>query len=132
MRASVTNIVLIIAGAVLTSIGFSKGITFEDWPLTAFLIFVGLFGAVFVIKHYERYCSHMQRARQYRNRLEQLIAGSNILQLKSDADALHKAEFRRLANWKLSKFWVGLHLLVALFGIVLTAIALSRHPGSST
>jgi hypothetical protein len=126
MRASVTSLVLVIAGAVLTVIGFSKAIYFEHWPLTAFLILVGLFGALFVVKHYERYCSHMQRARQYRDKLESLIPGSNILQLKAAADAAHKAEFRRLADWKLSKFWVALHWLVAAFGVVLTAIALTR------
>ena len=54
MRASVTSIVLLIAGAVLTVIGFSKGIYFEHSPVTTFLIFVGLFGALFVAKHYER------------------------------------------------------------------------------
>lgn len=127
MRASVTSIVLIIAGAVLTVIGFSKRIYFEHWPLTTFLIFVGLFGAVFVVKHYERYCLHMQRARQYRIQLEGNIPNSNILQLKKTADAAHRAEFRRLADWKLSKFWVALHLLVAIFGIVLTVMAL-RSP----
>lgn len=126
MRATVTNIVLIIAGAVLTVIGFSKGIQFDHWPLTGFLIFVGLFGAIFVIKHYERYCLHMERARQYRNSLESHLPQTNILLLKSKADAEHKKEFRRLVDWKLSKFWVALHMIVASFGVVLTVIALTR------
>jgi len=128
MRSSVTNTVLVIAGAVLTVIGFSKTVNHEHWPLTVFMVAVGLFGAVFVIKHYERYCLHMQRARHYRNKLESYLPDSEIHKLKVAADNDHKKEFKRLVDIKLSKFWVSLHLLVAIFGLILTVIALFTPP----
>src|SRR5437868_4603714 len=73
-RATVTNLVIAIAAAVLGLVTYDKAITHLDLPLTIFLVFLGVFGAAFSSKYYERFRLHMKRAKKYRNALDKLLS----------------------------------------------------------
>ena len=155
-RSTVTNLVIVVAAGVIGLITYDKGITWADLPLTCFLILLGLFGAVFTLKHYERFAMHMARARSYRDALDELLPKVDALlartsnaiakygdesamflkALKRDADAKHEIDFPKMANRKVTQFWLKfilkrrlhqlwltLHLFIAGLGIVLSIIA---------
>jgi hypothetical protein len=124
-RASVTNILLVVAAGVLSVITFD-GISRADLPLTIFLIMQGLFGALFVAKQYERFARHQRLAGKYRQALDDRFPESQIITLRELADKEQEKEYRILFDKiRLNKLWVGLHLLIALFGVVLTGFVLA-------
>ena len=124
-RASVTNIFLLVAAGVLSVITFD-GITRSDLPLTIFLILQGMFGALFVSKQYELFAKHQNRAKTYRKALDELYPEKQILTLRKRADDEHEEKYGKLSDEvRLYKLWVCLHLLVALFGVVLTWFVLA-------
>lgn len=124
-RASVTNILLAVAAGVLSVITFKEGLTRSDLPLTLFLIMQGLFGALFVAKQYERFARHQRLAGKYRQALNDTFPESQIIALRELADQEQARKFRILYKLRLHQLWVGLHLLIALFGVVLTWVVLS-------
>jgi len=125
-RASVTNFFIAVAAGILGVISLDQGLTENDLPLTVFLTAQGLFGALFAAKHYEVFSMHQSRAGQYRDALDSLFPDAQILYRRNRADEKTAARFPRLHRLRLNKFWVGLQLLIALFGVVLTGMILLR------
>lgn len=60
-RTTITNLVMVLAAAVSAIILFDGRISLIDLPLTFFIIFLGLVGAVFTAKHFERAEMHMRK-----------------------------------------------------------------------
>ena len=126
MGTTPRSILLAIAAGVLSVITFNEGITRSDLPLTIFLIMQGLFGALFVAKQYERFARHQRLAGKYRQALNDRFPESQIIALRDLADKEQKKEYPILFDKvRLNKLWVGLHLLIALFGVVLTWFVLA-------
>lgn len=123
-RATVTGFFSALAAGVLTLVGFDKSLSLSDLPAALFLISIGVFGCIFSAKQYERYYVCMERARQYRGALEETVPGSRVLELKRTADKLAANRFPRLHRWRLGLFWVALHALIAVFGILLTVLSI--------
>jgi hypothetical protein len=119
-RASGTSILIAIAAGILGLITFDKHINNSDISLTVFLIIQGGFGALLAAKHYERFCMHRQRANKYRDILDTLFPEARIKALRREADKKNDREFPRLHKIRLHNFWIGLHLLIAMFGLILT------------
>jgi hypothetical protein len=133
-RATMLQINLALAAAVITLISSDK-IVFVRWPLSVFLIGLGIFGALFSAKQYERFELHMNRARAYRGELEaRLTPPVGIGKLKSTADAATQSKHSFLFGRRLHSFWLGAHLLVLLLGLILLAtsgVAVSQSPNAS-
>lgn len=87
------------------------------------LVVLGLYGALFSLKHYERFRRHVTFAGLYRNNLETMLKELPIsgVDLKDDGDRCHLARplFKRLAALRLHWFWVGLPLMIAAGGVLL-------------
>jgi len=122
-RSTVAGALIAIAGAVIGLVTFDKAISAPDLPLTAFLFVLGTFGAVFSAKHYERFCLHMERARQHRDELDGLLPGKPLKRLKKQADDKNDADFPRLKDLRLNRFWMGLYVLIAALGLALSVVA---------
>src|SRR5262245_41303830 len=90
-REKITGFALTAYGGVLALMWLGEGITPADVPPALFLTLLGLFAAAISMKHYERYASHLERARQYRNALDAMIPGQPIQALKEAADTIHNA-----------------------------------------
>jgi hypothetical protein len=124
MRATVTNVFLTITAGVTGVIALDSKINALDVPLTLFIILLGVFGAVNAAKNYERIQMHTERARGYRDALEELLPTTRIMGIKQDADLIHNANWPRLHKVRLFWLWIGIQIGVAVFGVVLTFIAI--------
>lgn len=121
LRATTTNLLLVVAaGAIAVITHGDKSLALNNLPLAVLLVPIGLLGVLFSAKYHERFDMHMERARQYRDALENLVPASNIKALKSKADAKTEKKYPRLFHLRLYKFWMGLHFLVAMLGLILT------------
>lgn len=123
-RSTVTNLLIIIAAALLAFITYDKAITRADIPLACMLFITGLFGAAFSIKYHERTSLHYQRVLKYRDKLDKLFEPPFIIALKEEADQQLKAIYPRLNGGRLSgvkvhKLWVVFHLLISSLGLAL-------------
>lgn len=123
-RSTVISSVIAVAAAVLGLVTFDKGITRVDLPLTLFLVVLGVFGAGFSMKHYERFSLHMERARRYRDALDALLPGQPLKRFKKEADSAHEQKFPRLHKLRLHYWWISLNLIVAGIGLTLSAVAI--------
>jgi len=123
LRATTTTVLLAVAAGVLGLLGATHAwpLGYEQLPLSIFLVMLGVFGAFFSAKYHERFVFHMNRARQYRDVLDKNLPTANVNSLRPKADDKTKAEHPWLYERRLSLFWVWLHLLIALVGVVLTA-----------
>jgi hypothetical protein len=122
-RVTITNIVLLISSAVVGFIA-QQGISPKTLPISILLIVIGIFGAVACAKSYERVEYHFERVRFLQNRLNELHPNGRWGELKEKADAEHNSLFPKLMKIHMHQFWIALHLIIMLFGIVLTIIAL--------
>jgi hypothetical protein len=151
-RSTVSTIIIAIAAGVTGLVKYDKAIDSLDFPLSLFLIALGLFGAVFCFKQTERFRLHTDRARKYRDAIDELLPdrtdtfSSNtelfdlpdkvkrslhkplelgtkpIKALKRLADAEHVYKYPKWHNRRLTWMWLGLHLCVAVLGIILSVI----------
>lgn len=122
-RATITNLVVIIASAILGFI-VQKGLSIEILPITILLIVLGVYGAVTSEKFHERIQLSINRALVFRNRIDELHPDSKLVQLNNEFETQHKKRFPRLSKIRLHYFWVYMHLAFSLGGLILTIIAL--------
>lgn len=120
-RATMTNYVLVLAGAVLGLVNVER-LQAAQGPLGCFLVVVGCFGAAVTAKHYERNRYHARLAGRYRSQIEALQPGAAID--REAARAEHRKEFPFMHGERLWKYWVTLHVVVAGLGAILAVLAL--------
>jgi hypothetical protein len=129
-RSTVTNLLIVIAAALLTFVTYDKTINRADIPLTGMLCIIGLFGVIFSIKYRERISINFQRLMVYRDKLDELLFDSKLIRvLDEEADRLHDKKFPRLhagylSSVKVNRLWLVLHMLISLIGLVLTVWAI--------
>ncbi len=121
-RSSITAATLVISAAILGIVTLDKGLLPNDLPQTFFLIILGGFSATFSLKYHERFSLYMERARKYRDAIDEQLPGCPLVTAKKRADIVHGMAFPRLENWHLHNWWVALNLVVSLIGIVLTIV----------
>jgi hypothetical protein len=84
------------------------------------VISLGVFGAVFSAKQYERFGLHMNRARGYRLELEKRLQPAvPIIDIKRIADQASASKHPFLFKRSLHGFWIVMNLLVAVLGALL-------------
>ena len=120
-RAVLTNYVLVIAAAV-SGLVVQQGFKLRTLPLSVLIVVIGLYGAVAVAKYHERANYHLLQARA----LTRVLIDSGAL---ADHDAVleefrqaHYRTYPRLHRLRLNWLWIGLHLGVAAYGVVLVVI----------
>lgn len=79
-----------------------KFINCNDLPFTIFMNIVGIFWALFFIKQYELYESNLERARKYRDKLDELKMNGLIRKLETEADIEHNEKNPRLEELRLN------------------------------
>lgn len=123
-RSTVASAMIAVASALLSVVTFDKALSLADVPLLLLVFALGVFGALFSAKQYERSAMHMERARAYRDALDMDLPGQPLITLKVRADRRHEAEFPRLHRLRVNKFWMGLYLFVATGGLSLAVVAI--------
>jgi hypothetical protein len=142
-RTAVSTVVLALAGAVVAVI--AQGHFRHTWPLAAFLVLLGLVGALFSQKQAERTRMHITIAGDFRHQLERSLAsrglaalprGDNITDHLQDIGSNARKKHRERWNWKTGKddkkaleprdplfplywFFIALNFLVSILGVAI-------------
>ena len=124
LRSVSTNLITVVAAGLLGLITFDLKLTFSDVPSAAFLSIVGLFGAIFSAKHYERARLHLFRSYEAFMELDRLNSDFDLMALKQAGDAKNSARFPILSKMRLNYLWNLFHLLISMIGISIIAIIL--------
>ncbi len=119
-RSSVTSILIAVAAGILGVVTFDGHINAVDVPLTGFLVFLGIFGALFSAKQYNSFSKHQERANKIREALDAALPDAKILELRKAADAACENKDRFISRLRLHHFWNALDILIALIGLLLT------------
>lgn len=123
-RATVTSSIIAIDAIIIGIVTFDKAINWLDTPLLILLIILGVFGAAFTAKHFERTSLHTERSRFLRKELDELFANNSLLRLRNEADKIHAKHFPILRKYRHHNFWIILHLIILTIGIGLMCLAI--------
>jgi len=129
-RSTVSNLLVIIAAAILAFVTYDKTLTLFDLPLTILLLVLGLFGAAFCMKYYERSTLNSERFHRYQEKIDEVLFNSNLIHiLREETDNIHTKEFPKMRNgrwsWvKVHRLWIVFHLIISLLGLILTILAI--------
>lgn len=126
-RSTVASAFIAISAALIGLITFDEQITASDIPTTLFLTLLGIYGAIFSAKQWERSALHNRRASLFRQCISEQLSDNLVLSIREQADREHKKEFKLLLNVKLHTFWITLYCIIAFLGVFLTFIA-ACHP----
>ena len=125
-RAVLTNYVLVITAAIS---GFIVQQHFQPrtLPLSVLIVIIGLYGAVAAAKYHERADYHLFQARAL---TRVLIDTGSLTDHEAVLDEFRQQHYRkypRLHRLRLNRLWTGLHLGVAVYGIVLVILTWLVH-----
>jgi hypothetical protein len=123
-RSAVASAVTGISAAMVAIVTFDDSIAAPaDIPTALLLVALGVFGAIFSMKQYERSQFHYQRLQNVRGELESLLSDCPLQQLRDAAETNHKAKFPVLWGLRLHDLWLALHLVVSVVGVFLLVVA---------
>jgi hypothetical protein len=126
--STVSNLLVIVAAAILAFVTFDQKLTVADLPLTLLLIFMGFFGAVFCEKLYERSLRIYVRVDLIRKALDEMLCSAVIEKIRDAGDQRHAKSFPwlhdtgRLSWVKVHRLWIAFHIFIALLGLILTVL----------
>lgn len=149
-RSTVSNLILTIATVLIALISIDNHLTNSDLPVALTLIFLGIFGASFTLKNYERFSFHRHRSRLIRKAIDAALKWGELnndedhgirdeiretlgLDMKYPSQLLmeaivntandqYKGKSHFLYKTDLHKFWVGLHLMISVVGLAIIVI----------
>lgn len=127
--STVSNLLVIVAAAILAFVTFDQKLTLADLPLTLLLSFMGIFGAGFCAKIYERSARIYVRVQGIRKALDETLFDSPMIKkLRDEADQRHAKNFIRFQDcgtlsWvQVHRLWITFHAFIAVLGFILTAL----------
>ena len=116
-RSTMANLILIISSGLLGFITFDKILNITDLPLAIFLFLLGLYGAVFSAKYYERYKLHYERSRKVREQIDRIFNQIEISILQKKADLKTKEVYPVIFDLRLYWLWISLMLIISIVGL---------------
>jgi hypothetical protein len=122
-RASVTNLLVVVAAGVTGLITFDGKLDQADTPLALFLTAIALSGSLFSLKLYERFQYERRRAHLYYRRLDALIPDAGLCDIYETNRKEHADTYTRLSGIRTHHMWLSLHVIIALLGVILTVMA---------
>jgi hypothetical protein len=118
-RAQLTNILLAISAAIITLIPKDRPLTFNDWPVGALLIGIGVFGFLAVMKYWERFLFHVRRTQAIRTVLDSNFSNNWLINARNEAVKKHNKGWRPLLKDKYFKqhwLWEGVFVSITMIG----------------
>ncbi len=118
-RAQLVSILLAISAALVTLIPKDRPLTNNDWPIPAFLIGIGVFGILAVMKYWERFVYHVRREDSLRKELDVYFPNNALTKLRKDTLKEHnKGWFPLFKDRHLMQHWLweGVFALITLLG----------------
>jgi hypothetical protein len=121
-RAALTNYLLVITAG-LSGFVVQQRFATATIAVACLMIGTGLYGALAVAKYHERARYHLMQARALTKTLEDSGVLPDDSRLQSFRDS-HYADYPRLHKVRLHLLWTGLHLAIAVYGVVLAVVIL--------
>lgn len=123
-RAIMTVVVVVVTAGAL---GLMR---WQHWGTAALVltlvpVLLGALGAMACAKYYERFQMHMTEAQKLRKRLDETHPQLQLEQDWASARSEHSRRYRWLYRVRLHHLWVGLHIGIAVLGLVLTIAILA-------
>ena len=113
-RASMTNLILLVAGALVTFVSYN-GLKADSLVASIAMIGLGTYGCLFSLKHYERNRLHVTVLRAFRDEMDQELNSTRprIGDVEEQGRYAHKSDFgktdlrRWVMNFGLHTLWAG-------------------------
>lgn len=119
-RSSISKSFIAISIALIGLIVYDEKITEIDIYASVCVFFLGVFGAVFSVKQWERCYLHLNRTRLIRKKISEIYTDDLIQTLYHEADFKHNNQFPFLSKRVgIHHFWTALYLLLAGLGLFL-------------
>jgi len=155
-RERMTNLVLLISAALVGLIGHSQ-FALSSLPAAVLVAFLGFYGTLFSLKHYERNRMHTKIMAAFRRELDRELScvsnGINALESRPSLSSIrerarneHYNEFSwlgglnwtgekteqsvyksRIVRWKLYRFWAGLPFIIGSIGVTLSVVIILKN-----
>ena len=128
-RATLSQFLLAVSAALLAL--FPKSPLADDWLIPVFMIGIGLFGILAILKYRERFLAHVAVAAEYRKVLDAYFEPEDIgqkpqsnlfIQTLEKAIVSHNASklfVFRANHFRQHWLWVGLFMLIVVLGVAL-------------
>jgi hypothetical protein len=123
-RSVLTNYLLLITAGLSGFVAQQK-FALATLPVAILVIGIGLYGALSSAKYHERAQYHLMQARALTKTLRDIgvLADDKVLEKYRDT---HYSAYPRLSKIRLHWLWTGLHLAIAVYGVILGIIILLR------
>jgi hypothetical protein len=116
-RRSIANTVLILAGGLVALIGYDQKLDHADYTLGLFLVVLGTFGVLCMVKCHERINYYLEQRDVYRRRLDAAIAGLDIEAADDEVKSGRKLYLKAYSRIYLHHHWVLMFILVVALGV---------------
>jgi fatty acid desaturase len=120
-RRSIANTVLILAGALMAVIGYDQKLDQSDHTLGLFLVLLGSFGVLCMVKCHERINYYQKQRDIYKRRLDAAIADAPIKTADDEVKSGRKWYWRAYERLYLYYHWILMFILIIVFGIYVMA-----------
>lgn len=124
-RSVLTNFVLVIVAGI-SGLIVQQRYTLGTLPLSFLIVLLGLYGALAAAKYHERANYHLSQARALTRALAESGALPDNRKLLAEYRENHYATYPRLSSFRLHWIWTGLHLGIAVYGLVLIIVTAAR------
>jgi hypothetical protein len=119
-RATATNIILVLAAGVISLITYDQKLGgIGDFYLACCLMGIGVYAGLWGTKHHERVAFFRERARGYRQRLDELMPDAMLVAIQKSADDKSEKKYKLLTRMRLWHLWLVLDLFIVAVGIIL-------------
>jgi hypothetical protein len=115
-RERMTTLIVAISAATIAFIS-QQNLTYSDLLLSIPLILLGIFGARFSYKHYERNRMHVTISEGYLELIDE-----DILNVRKHREVTHKEKYPKTYHWKLHKYWQGIHIGISIAGLIISTL----------
>lgn len=120
-RSTATNLILVMATAVLGILGWNKSLTMSQLPLAIFLVFIGVLGVLFALKYRHSRAWHENVKLEYLRAITsaQDTSGADVGDLRDNAAAEIDKKYYIMAKIPKWLLWTIPSFLVAGIGLIL-------------
>ncbi|HCE72925.1 MAG TPA: hypothetical protein DET67_17855 [Ruegeria sp.] len=123
-RTATSGLLVTISAALIAFTAIDQKLEGADVLAGALLIILGLFGAIFTHKQYERSRLHLNRSYAYFDAMNKAIEGVDLEALRRKASEKNEADFPISSKYKLSTLWIILHYVILASGFLVTGAAI--------
>lgn len=110
-RSTVTTTIIAISGAIIGIITHKNPFAKNDLYLSVFLIFIGIFGVGFLLRHSHKLQKHINNAYKYRSLLYSFFNEKQV----SEEKEIDNVEWISMRRW-----WLGINFAVIIIGLILS------------